>query len=375
MRNVFKKELSAQQLDRMFYGFLFLLALIRVLTSKVIPCPPDFDCNAYIHMANNLAYDPNILPHHAMRVLPSFLAHLLESMGLSLAFAFRLLTDSTYVLFGGLTYWVLRQHSVKPLLALSFSLLCLAPHHAMRIPLQQVYQLCDIMTYPLALLLIHFSMQQKGRWVFALSLIGLLTKQTLFGFGGLSLMYCFWKTRKNENLIFIALLGLSYLALQTYFHAFSIVSHHLIPANDFFTLSHLIEITKSSKIIDLFIPLIPLLIIYFRQTVVFLVRYWHVAFYIGVVVGQPFIAYHLTGNNFQRLALQGIWIIYLIVGLSTAQKPWKKSLTYPLAIYSLAIYFTWGIQQRTILMIIFTMVCLFYYALQRFPKYSSLSAD
>ncbi len=375
MRHLFKPEPSAAQLDLIFYGVLILLTLIRALTSRVNPCPPDFDCNAYIHMANNLAYDPAMLPHHAMRVLPSFLAHILQSIGLSLSFAFRLLTDSTYVLFGGLTYWVLRQHAVKPVIAFSFSLLCLAPHHSMRIPLQQVYQLCDIMTYPISLLLIHFSIQKKGRWVFALALIGLFTKQTLFGLGGLSLMYCFWKTRKKENIVYMGILGLSYLALQTYYHAFSILTHHLMPTVDFFTVSHIFDVIKKSKIIDLFIPLFPLLIIYFRQIAVFLYRNWHVAFYIGVVVGQPFIAYHMTGNNFQRLALQGVWIIYLIVGLATVHKPWSKALNYPLALYSLAIYFTWGMQQRIVLMSVFTIGCLFYYGLQRFQKYSLQSAD
>jgi hypothetical protein len=356
-----KTKIKLERQDILFYGLIFAFTLLRVLTSKIYPCRTDFDCNSYIQMANTLVYDPHILPHHAMRILPSYLVHLLHDMGFAIPLAFRCLSDSCYVLFGLLTFWMLRQHQVKSIIAFAFSLLCLAPHHAMRQPLQDVYQLCDIMTYPLALLLIHFTLLKNGRWVFAISVLGLLTKQTLFGFGGLSLAYCFLHTRRNENIIYMGLLALGYLGLQTYYHAFSIVTSHLIPTDDFFTVSHLVEIFNQSKLIDLFVPLLPLLLIYSSQVFVFLYRHWHVAIYMAVVVGQPFIAFHLTGNNFQRLALQGVWILYLIVGLSTVQKPWNKTLEYPLAIYTLAVYFTWGMSQRMILMGIFTLICLFYY--------------
>jgi hypothetical protein len=122
-------------------------------------------------------------------------------------------------------------------------------------------------------------------------------------------------------------------------------------------------VIKDSKLIQLFIPLFPFLLIYFKRIISFLFRYWHVACYIAAVMGQPFLAYHLTGNNFARLALQGAWIIYLIIGLSTttSSKEWPIGLQYWLVVYSLAIYFTWGISQRIMYMVIFTLLSLFYY--------------
>ncbi len=364
---MFKTKLAPQ--DLFFYTLIISFTLLRALTSKVLPCRTDFDCNSYIHMAQTLAYDPAILPHHAMRVLPSSLAHLLMELGFSTAMAFRILSDFMYVLFGGLSYWVLRQHHVKPLIAFSFSLLCLAPHHAMRIPLQDVYQLCDIMTYPIALLIVHFTLNKQGTKVFALSLIGLLTKQTLFGLGGLALIYCLWTTRKLENLIYMVILGAGYLLLQQYYHAFSIVSHHLMPNNDFFSFDHILGIISQSKVFDLIIVLVPILIFYVKEISQFLLRHWYVAFYMAVVVGQPFIAFHLTGNNFQRLALQGLWLLYLIAGLSTVKKPWKSGLEIPLALYAVALYFTWSMSSRMIIMGAFALICLFYVVfLQNFQE-------
>ncbi|MBS0286852.1 MAG: hypothetical protein JSR17_06115 [Proteobacteria bacterium] len=346
----------------LFYGFIVVLTLSRVLGSRILACLPDFDCNAYIQMANTITYDSTILPHHAMRLLPALMAHGLMLLGLSTELAFRILSDSTYVLFGCLTFWVLKQFRVNSLLALATTLLCLAPHHAMRIPLQNVYQLCDMMTYPISLMLVYFSLKEKGKWVFALSIVALLTKQTVFGLGGLSLLYCFYKTRRIENLIYAVILGLSYLGLSQYYHAFSIVGHHLIPNSDFFTLSNIGWIIQDSKIIELFIPIIPFMIIYFKEIAQFLVRYWHIAGYMAVVMGQPFIAYHLTGNNFARLALQGAWIVYLIIGLSLGAR-WQQDKKFQalFLIYSLAVFFTWSVHSRLIYMLSFIALWLIYY--------------
>ncbi|MGD9591133.1 MAG: hypothetical protein AB7V32_01265 [Candidatus Berkiella sp.] len=343
------------------YFLIFALALLRALTSRILPCLPDFDCNAYIQMANTIAYDPTILPHHAMRVLPSIMAHGLHMMGLSLESAFRVLSDGTYVLFGGLTFWVLRQFKVNTLIAFSITLLCLAPHHAMRIPLQNVYQLCDIMTYPIALMLIYFSINLNSRWVFLLAIIGLLTKQTVFGLGGLSLLYCFSQTRKIEDVFYMVILGVSYLALSQHYHAFDIVTHHLLPNSEFFSVSHLWWVLQDSKLIELFIPILPFVVIYFKQIVQFLIRYWHVAGYMAVIIGQPFVAYHLTGNNFARLALQGGWILYFIIGLSISKRLQdNQKFQILFALYTLAIYFTWGVSQRLVYMMAFTLFCLIY---------------
>jgi hypothetical protein len=113
--------------DRYFYLALIGLTLARVLTSKIQACPQDFDCNAYIQMTQSIKFDSHILPHHAMRILPSLMARVLIDLGFSLEGAFRILAGATYVLFSGICFWVLRQFRVQSILAFAFTLLCLAP--------------------------------------------------------------------------------------------------------------------------------------------------------------------------------------------------------------------------------------------------------
>ena len=59
--------------DFVHYGLIAFVTLTRVLISRVRPCLPDFDCNSYITMVDSIAYNPEILPHHAMRIFPSLL--------------------------------------------------------------------------------------------------------------------------------------------------------------------------------------------------------------------------------------------------------------------------------------------------------------
>ncbi|MFI4937120.1 MAG: hypothetical protein ACHQJ6_01245 [Candidatus Berkiellales bacterium] len=347
--------------DKWFYLALLLLTLARVLTSKIQSCPPEFDCNAYIQMSKSLVFDPHLLGHHAMRIFPSFLAGLFQEMGSSVETAFRLLSHTMYVLFGVLTFWVLRQCKVKSWVAFGFTLLCLAPHHAMKIPLQLVYQTCDIMTYPLALMIFYFTLKQNTKWVFVLACIGIATKQTLFVLGELSLVYCLWQNRNLSNVITIIILGALYGLLQSYYHAMGSVLQHGFPTEDYFTLSHLTWVIRDSKIFELIIPIIPFLIITAKPLIHYCWRHWFIGLYIAIVVGQPFIAYHLTGNNFARLALQGAWLIYLLCPLLIKNRFWNPGLMGCFVVYSLAVYFTWGISQRLIMMAIFSFIAFLFW--------------
>lgn len=341
--------------DTVFYGMIFGLTLLRALTSKILPCPTDFDCNSYIQMANSIAYDANILPHHAMRILPALSVQFLTMLGMSMVNAFRLLSDGSYVIFGGLVFWVLRQYRINSWVAFGFTLLCLAPHHAMRIPLQNVYQTCDIMTYPLSLMMLYFSLQKRIRWVFSLALLGILVRQNLLVLGEFSLLYCFLQSKKLRDLLYIIMLTAAYLLLQAYYHASSIVSHHMVPSADFFSISHILWIIEDSKLLHIIIPIVPFLVIYFKSILLFFCRYWHLGLYVGAVIGQPFLAYHMTGNNFQRLALQGLWLVFFAIGLLAKDFKWPKSVVTLFVIYALSVYFSWGIPQRFWIMVFFSV--------------------
>lgn len=350
-----KGMLKIQENEKYFYFFIIGLTMLRALTMKIRPCPLDFDCNAYIAMSSNLL-NPDIPGHHAMRLLPSMMAGILHNMGLSLATAFRLLSDSMYVVFGAGVYWSLRQSKVNPWIALGFTLLCLAPHSAMRIPLQLVYQTCDMMTYPLSLFMIYFSCKEQGRWVFALSLIGIITKQNLFILGELSLLYCLINTRHWENGLYVVILAALYGFLQSYFQATSTFVALLQPPADFYSFSHLLWLIQDSKILELIIPIIPLIIWYCKPLCIFLLRNWHIGMYVGIVVVQPLVGYHLTGNNLPRLALQGIWIVFLVLGIVSTQRPWTKLMTILFVVYAVSLYFTWAVPERIILMTVFSVL-------------------
>ncbi len=329
------------------YGLIVFLTTLRVLTSRVIECPIDFDCNAYIAMVNHWGYNPEVLGHHAMRVLPSILVWGITHLGASIALGFHILSGITYVLLGCLLYYFFSsQKNLKPILCLSFSLLALAPHEAMRISLQLIYQSCDMLVYPLSLLLVIFSLQERTFWVFFLSIVSIFVRQNVFVLGVLSLLYCSKGKFTWQNILALAIVISLYSVSQMYYQATSTFVDVLSRPEHYFTLKHLTWIVVDSKIFELFVPILPFLIIYFKPLAKLAWQYWHITLYICITVGQPFLAYHLTGNNFARLALQGFWLLYIAVALVWRKDFQHKYIVGMMLIYSSAVYFTWGIKQR-----------------------------
>lgn len=331
--------------DYFFYFFIFLLAGLRVITSKVRACPSQFDCESYLAMIESIQYDPAIPGHHGMRVLPVLLARGIHVLGVDPTTAFQIVSGSFYILLGLAVYWVLRREKQAPWVAFAFSLLCLAPDQAMRISLQLVYQACDMMTYLFTLGILYSSFKRRVDFIFILSLLGILTRQNLFILGELSLIYCFTQRLSIKPIIYAFLLALGYFSLQVYYHATGIFGALLHPPEGYFTVSHLWHIVIESKVLALFVPLIPFLFFSSRALVQFFIRYWHAALYMMIVIGQPLLAYHLTGNNTQRLALQGVWVLFLACGL-TWSKQTTKTTNIGLVLYSLGVYFIWRIPER-----------------------------
>lgn len=324
--------------------------------SRTRGCPQDFDCNSYIAMASSVAYDPAIAGHHAMRMLPSILAAGLVQIGIPLELAFRLLSGGLYITFGLCTFWFFRKFNLTPVKALAFTYLCLGAHYAIKIPLQLVYQTCDMMTYPLALLIIYCSLQKQTTWLIVLSFVSLLVRQNLFILGELSLLYCFFQSKQTRLLASAGLLAACYIVLQNYFHANSTFAALLQPPADFFTVEHLWFVLTDSKILELIIPLAPLLVFYAKPMIMTLWRYWHVALYAAITAGQPFLGYHMTGENLPRLALQGVICLYFLAGLVSVKQKWLSQQTWLFLSYALVMYITWGIHNRLIIMVVFGVV-------------------
>ena len=382
------------------YGLILLLAFSRVVTSNVLSCPPDFDCNAYLQMVDNWLYQPQIAGHHAMRILPPIIVKLFTLLGISKVHGFYLLSSFTYCAFGALVYYFFKTHNVypqqmvfrvgaecskrrsvyeihdcgeshegnttenssvkgiNPQLALCLSLLCLAPHAAMRIPLQLVYQSCDMIVYPLVLLIFMYSLRQNALAVFALGLSGLLVRQNLFVMSLFSLLFCWTKKRELLTLGYAALTVGCYLLLQNYFQANETFRQLLSPPEGYFTVNHLAWVFWDSKLLELLVPALPLILWHIKPLIQWFWRNWHLSAYMCITIGQPFLAYHMTGNNFPRLALQGFWPIYLALGCVYLSKLQNKRLLGILFIYALSIYFTWGIEQRIYMAGLLTVILL-----------------
>lgn len=351
--------------DYVIYAAVFLITLLRCLSNAARPCLEYFDCNAYIQMSHSIAYNPELLSHHAMRILPPLVVQGLQFLGLSTEGAFKLLSDSTYIVFGLLCFYVLRQY-VKPITALAFTLLCLAGHSAMRIPLQNVYQSCDMLVYPLSLLIVFFSLRHQTKWVFVLALVGILVRQNMFVLGVLSLAFLYWQQRQKTQLAAIVVLITAYAGLQAYYEATGDIAKMALAPEGFFTVEHIFWVINDSRILEIILPMLPIIALYYKGAIPFMLKNWHIPLYMAVVVGQPFIAYHLTGNNFDRLALQGLWLVYLIAPIVNPEKFQSKYINILLLGYAILVYATWSYNSRIIYMSVFA-VLVFGYTLLNSP--------
>lgn len=338
-------------------SILFGLAFLRVLFSRVLDCPPNFDCQSYLSMVDNLSYQTAIPGHHAMRIAPPAIVKSLTLLGLNKTTGFYLLSGLAYCMFGLLCYGVLVTHHLRPLMALSISLLCLAPHEAMRIPLQLVYQSCDMLVYPISLMMIIFSLKYRAFTVFLLAVLGCMVRQNLFVLGLASLLYCGIKQDRIKAMIYIVCLVCVYASLQNYYHAHGTFIQLLSPPPGYFHPQHLLWVMWDSKLFELVLPILPLIILYIKPLSLWFLRYWHIGVYMAITAGQPFLAYHMTGDNFARLALQGAWLVYLALGCILAKSSqiprWQIGL---FLVYSLAVFWTWGIEQRLVFLVIASLL-------------------
>lgn len=346
---------------RYHVGIILLLTLCRVFFTGIRECPPGFDCNSYISMVDRWLYDPDIVGHHAMRILPSIIVKGLTAIGLTKTQSFYFLSGLSFVGFGLLLYYFFSIQRLAPALGMALTLLALSAHEALKIPLQLVYQTCDAWVYPMTLFMFICSIRGQVTPLFALSIIGIFIRQNLFVMGLFSLLYCIFKQQRLKGLIYLACLIFVYACLQNYYQANETFERLLMPPKGYFDIGHLSWVVWDSQLLALVLPIMPFLIIHARLIFMWFLRYWHLGLYMCITAGQPFLAYHMTGNNFPRLALQGLWVLYLALGcvwLKPLQRPWMLGA---LSIYALSVYFTWGIKQRVIMMGIVTLIMLFCY--------------
>lgn len=211
----------------------------------------------------------------------------------------------------------------------------------MSFPLRDVYQATDALAYPVSLGIITLAMANRWRWVFLLSLVGIATKQNLFVLSTLALAYLWIRNRDRSARVEIATLAVLsvsfYVGLSQYYGASGTVARHFLPRAGAGLLDRTIGFAVREGLLALFLPLIPLLLWYGRDAVRFLVRYWFVGVYVVIAVAQPILSY-TTGGNLQRVALHGVWPVYLAVALTASVKPVPRTLQWLTLAYAVAIF-------------------------------------
>ena len=135
----------------------------------------------------------------------------------------------------------------------------------------------------------------------------------------------------------MGLAALAYTLLVKYYHAEGALLMSITPAEYFFTWENILFIIQDSGLLTLIIPILPLALFIIKDLILFYFKNWYLLLYAAITIGQPFLAYHLTGNNFERLAMQGVWPLYLIAA-SIYYKNYLAHKTNWLMIYILLFY-------------------------------------
>ncbi len=333
-------------------GLLTVMALARVFSTNTIGCPEYFDCESYIHMTQNLL-SPDAPGHHAMRVFPILLVKGLMGLGLSTFASFQAWVALAYLGFGLLSYGLFRQ-KLSPWLALGFSLLLMSLHEAMKVPMVIVYQLNDMLVYPIGLLLIIATCQKRAGWALVLSVLGALTRQNLFVLGVFSLIWLGAKSRAPKIALYLIILVGVYGYTQYYYGATGVFQALLSPPPGFFTPQHQWDIIRESQILELGIVLLPFAL-FLKPTAQWLIHHWFALLYACITIGQPYLGYHLTGNNLPRLALQGVWVIALALFWVAGPRLSNRAQWATLA-YGLTLFWSWGLELRLLLAAAMTLL-------------------
>lgn len=366
------KLLTDTQLNILCMLGLAGIALGRVLVTNSIGCPELMDCNSYIRMVSDLTPGTDLAGHHGMRIFPVLLVRVLMWFGLSLETSFHVISGSSYALFGAMSYWFIYQITRHHRYAISWALLLLSLHHAIRIPLYLVYQANDALVYPIGLGILIATYHKKLPFVLLLSLIGIFTRQNMFVLSFLSLLYLFKQDRGLKPALTLCGITVLYMLLQSYYGAHGVFQSLLSPPDSFFSISRIGQILIESQFLELWLVLVPFMLFGIREVLTFFQKHWHWFLYAGITAFQPLVGYHLTGNNLPRLALQGVFVVGLALSLSSPVARWSSRQQWLLLVYAIAIYSTWGIEERLIICGTYVLACLL---LARAESKSLTSAD
>ena len=303
-------------------GWLLVIAYVtfEILHTKWRHCIINADCESYIAMVSHWGFTPDILPHHAMRILPSVLVWVLTQLGMDMHQGFWFLSCTSFILFGlGLYKWIYEEFPNSNFIWV-FVLFILSGHWMLSYGLSHFYQATDAMAYPMGLYMLWHLKRKNSNPILISGLLGCAVRQSLFVLAFFALLQLAYEKRSRQVLLKAVFLFLGYSGLTHYYGASGALIMHLIPDEAFWSPSHWLHVWEASEATWLLMPVIPMFMLYPLSFERFYARYPALLAYGAFIFIQPFFAFDMTGQaNFIRIAMQGIWPLYLCSVLVVAE--------------------------------------------------------
>ncbi len=299
-----------------FPAFL-LVGLAMWLTADSAVFEPFGDGVHYLAMALDPTTYGEVPGRYAQRALPSFIVWMQSRLlGWNAVQGFQMLSAVAFQAFLLLFYVALRGWGVSREVTFGTAVFMAISAWPVPYSLANVYQACDALAYPLGLLVIMAAVADAPVVAAAAGIAGVAVRQQLFVLASAALTYGYLRSRRPIWLAgaagAVATFGLLVITggQEGAANLWDRTGAQILRVDSF------LEGVVDTTFPVLLSPFLLLLVADARRLLRRAVRYWWVAVYVVVSVSQPLFAYHMTGaSNLQRLAMIGIWPLFLAAGL------------------------------------------------------------
>jgi hypothetical protein len=308
-------------------GVLLLLMLVLFLaTTQRWMFPADiFDGRSYVAMAEHPVLARDQVPsHHYQRILPSLIVRGIgEISGIGIRAGFVRVGNVAFIALGLALYLFLHRYGNNSVAAFLFTLLLLTASWPLAYNLVNVYQLTDLFTYLIALVLLVAMRERRPILLLLAALIGVFSRQNLIlpALGG-AIWFIREAFRKESGASASPLrFGVPLFVLAAIAAGVWLVFS--LPADyGRMTLKHIAGLPPVDSGLDLIWPLY-LLSPFILAAVCHASpmwgaakRYWPMAIFILATIVQPYAYWSATGaDNAMRLMNQGVWLIQVAAAL------------------------------------------------------------
>ena len=311
-------------------GLLLVILVLFLANTRRWMFPADiFDGHSYMAMAEHpIGARDQVPSHHYQRMFPSLVVRGVSALfGIDIRDSFVWVGGVAGIALGLGIYLFLHQYGKNGMGAFLLTLLLLTSSWPLAYNLVNVYQLTDLFTYLIALVLL-VAMRERLPFVFLLAAgIGIFTRQNLIlpALGG-----AIWFIREafreesgaatSPVRLGVPLFVLVALAAGTWL-VFSLPADH-----GRMTLKHVAGLPTVDTSLDLIWPLYLLspfiLAAVCRAPALWAAAkcYWPLALFVVATIAQPYAYWSATGaDNAMRLMNQGVWFIQLAAALCILQ--------------------------------------------------------